>query len=45
MWEENAADSEYEPQFQKMLVNNMEHVIKVFFRGVKIKKIKTGSLT
>jgi hypothetical protein len=32
----------YEKNFQKMLVNNMESVIKIFFRGCSLIKIKTG---
>ena len=32
----------YEKNFQKMLVNNMESVVKIFFRGCSLIKIKTG---
>jgi hypothetical protein len=46
MWDEkgNSSDVEknYEKNFQKMLVNNMESVIKIFFRGCSLVKIRAG---
>jgi hypothetical protein len=49
MWDESGDMSEeeknYEKNFQKMLVNNMESVAKIFFRGCSIVRIKTGAGT
>mmetsp|Transcript_12954 Transcript_12954/g.20065 ORF Transcript_12954/g.20065 Transcript_12954/m.20065 type:complete len:92 (-) Transcript_12954:986-1261(-) len=42
MWDDDRSPSE--DQFQQMLINNMEQVAKVFFKGVSIKRIKTNSV-
>ena len=46
MWDESMdltqEERNYEKNFQKMLVNNMESVVKIFFRGCSLIKIKTG---
>ena len=43
MWDytNDEALAQYERNFQKMLVNNMESVIKIFFRGVSVLRVKT----
>ena len=33
-------DEEYEKSFQRMLVNNMQETIKIFFRGCKTTRVK-----
>ena len=43
MWDDNIDPSlkSYEKNFQKMLINNMESTIKIFFRGMTIRRVKT----
>lgn len=45
MWDENIDPSlrDYEKNFQKMLINNMESTIKIFFRGMTVRRVKTNS--
>ena len=46
MWDEQSESEQankYEKNFQTMLINNMESVIQIFFRGVEIYKIKPQS--
>ena len=45
MWDENIEPSlrDYEKNFQKMLINNMESTIKIFFRGMTVRRVKTNT--
>ena len=44
MWEEQADPdlNRQEKNFQKMLVNNMESVFQIFFRGMNTMKLRTN---
>ena len=44
MWDEQAGQvKNNELNFQKMLVNNMESVIRIFFRGAKTLRVKRNT--
>lgn len=45
MWDEgnklDPENTEREVHFQKMLINNMESVFKIFFRGMQVTRVRS----